>query len=53
MPRRQWRLLVADIIAAIEAVDAFTAFTAGFTQEQFFADRLHLDAVRSRVMRRC
>ena len=42
MPRRQWRLLVADIIDAIEAVDAFTA---GFTQEQFFADRLHLDAV--------
>jgi hypothetical protein len=42
MPRRQERLFVADIIDAIEAIDAYTA---GLTREQFLGDRLRLDAV--------
>ena len=42
MPPRQWRLFVADIVDAITAIDAYTA---GLTREQFFGDRLRLDAV--------
>jgi uncharacterized protein with HEPN domain len=42
MPPRQWRLFVADIVDAIEAIDGYTA---GLTREQFLGDRLRLDAV--------
>jgi Uncharacterized conserved protein len=42
MPLRQWRLFVADIVDAIGAIEGYTA---GLTQEQFFDDRLRLDAV--------
>jgi uncharacterized protein with HEPN domain len=42
MPPRQWRLFVADIIDAIQAIDGYTA---GLTREQFLGDRLRLDAV--------
>jgi uncharacterized protein with HEPN domain len=42
VPPRQWRLFVADIVDAITAIDSYTA---GLTREQFFADRLRLDAV--------
>jgi uncharacterized protein with HEPN domain len=42
MPRRQWRLFVADIVDAIEAIEVYTA---GLTQKTLFDDRLRLDAV--------
>ena len=42
MPPRQWRLFVADIVDAIVAIDGYTA---GLTTEEFFGDRLRLDAV--------
>jgi uncharacterized protein with HEPN domain len=42
MPPRQWRLFVADIVDAIEAIEGYSS---GLTQEQFFGDRLRLDAV--------
>lgn len=42
MPRRQWRLFVADILDAVAAIDGYTA---GLTSKEFFGDRLHLDAV--------
>ena len=42
MPPRQWRLFVADIMDAIAAIDGYTA---GLTSEEFFGDRLRLDAV--------
>ncbi len=42
MPHRHWRLFVADIVDAISAIGDYTA---GLTREQFFADRLRLDAV--------
>ena len=41
-PPRQWRLFVADIVDAVEAIDSYAA---GLTQPEFFADRLRLDAV--------
>jgi uncharacterized protein with HEPN domain len=42
VPPRQWRLFVTDIVDAITAIDSYTA---GLTREQFFGDRLRLDAV--------
>lgn len=42
MPPRDWRLLIADIVDAIQAIDAYTT---DLTQEQFAADRMRLDAV--------
>ena len=42
MPPRQWRLFVADIVDAIAAIDDYTT---GLAREQFFGDRLRLDAV--------
>ncbi len=42
MPPRQWRLFVADIVDAVVAIDDYTA---GLTREEFFGDRLRLDAV--------
>jgi uncharacterized protein with HEPN domain len=42
VPPRQWRLFVADIVEAVAAIDDYTA---GLTQEEFFGDRLRLDAV--------
>ena len=47
MPPRQWRLYVADIVDAITAIDTYTA---GLTREQFFGDRLRLDAVIKNLM---
>ena len=42
MPPRQWRLFVADIVDALQAIDSYTA---GLTREQFCGDRLRVDAV--------
>jgi uncharacterized protein with HEPN domain len=42
VPPRQRRLFVADILDAIAAIDDYTA---GLTPEEFFGDRLRLDAV--------
>jgi len=42
VPHRHWRLFVADIIDAVEAVEQFTS---GLTEEAFFNDRMRLDAV--------
>lgn len=41
MPPRDWRLSVADIIDAIEAIQGYTA---GLTQQEFLRDRLRVDA---------
>lgn len=42
MPPRQWKLRIADIVDAIEAIDDFTS---GRTRQQLFGDRMRLDAV--------
>jgi uncharacterized protein with HEPN domain len=42
VPPRQWRLFVADIVDAIAAIDDYTS---GLTREEFFGDRLRVDAV--------
>lgn len=40
-PRRQWRMYIEDMIAFAEQV---IAYTRGFDQDAFVADRLHYDA---------
>jgi uncharacterized protein with HEPN domain len=42
VPPREWRLFVADIIDAIEAIDAYTS---GMSEDDFLRDRLRVDAV--------
>lgn len=40
-PRRQWRMYIEDMIGFAEQV---VAYTRGFDQDTFVADRLHYDA---------
>jgi uncharacterized protein with HEPN domain len=42
VPPRNWRLLAGD---AVDAIEAIGRYTAELRKEQFFADRLRLDAV--------
>ncbi len=42
MPPRHWRLFVADIVDAIQAIGGYTS---GLAKAQLFDDRMRLDAV--------
>jgi uncharacterized protein with HEPN domain len=42
VPPRNWRLFIADIV---DAVDAVGVYISGLTREEFLVDRLRIDAV--------